>query len=184
MSAPIPASLSMHSLLIGTFAPMLSNLSGLLDKGTQLAQGKGFDSTVLAGARLAPDMYPLARQVQVACELARNSVARLTGQAPAPAQEPGQTIEALKGTLAATIDYLHGIPVTAFDGAETRDIEIPLPNDLVVGMNGARYLRDWALPHFYFHLVTAYDILRHNGVEIGKPDYVAHVGDAIHPRRQ
>lgn len=184
MSAPIPASLSIHSLLIGTCAPMLGNLSGLLDKGAQLAQTKGFDPAVLVGAHLAPDMFALGRQVQVACELARNSVARLTGQAPAPAQEPGQTVEELKGTIAATIDYLHGIAAATFEGADTRDIEIQLPNDRVARMTGARYLRDWALPHFYFHVVTAYDILRHNGVEIGKPNYMAHIADAIHPRGQ
>ena len=136
-------------------------------------------SAVLVNARLAPDMFPLVRQVQIACDHAKNSTARLIGQEPPVFEDNEQTLDELKARIARTIDYLRSARETAFEGAEDRDIKIPLPNNLALEMNGLQFLRDWALPHFYFHVVTAYDILRHNGVEIGKRDYLSHVAGHI-----
>src|SRR5262249_42703977 len=139
-------------------------------------------SAVLMDARLAPDMFPLVKQVQIACDHAKNSTARLMGQEPPRFGDDEQTLDELKARIAKTLDYLKGAPAIAFEGAEDRNIEIALPGDLLLTMNGGQYLKDWALPHFYFHLVTAYGILRRNGVDIGKRDYLGHVGAFIRPR--
>jgi hypothetical protein len=173
---------SIYGMATGTFVPMLRTLSGLLDKGAQHAKARGFEPAVLVDARLAPDMFPLVRQVQIACDHAKNGVATLMGQEPPRFEDTERTLEDLKVRIARTIAYLEAAPEAAFEGAEDRDVTVPLRDELVLEMKGARYLRDWALPHFYFHVVTAYDILRHNGVEIGKRDYLSHVGDAIRQR--
>jgi len=171
--------ISVYAISIGTFVPMLRALSSILDKGAEHASARNFDSAVLVNARLAPDMFPLVRQVQIACDHAKNSTARLIGQEPPVFEDNEQTLDELKARIARTIDYLQSARETAFEGAEDRDIKIPLPNNLALEMNGLQFLRDWALPHFYFHVVTAYDILRHNGVEIGKRDYLSHAAGHI-----
>jgi uncharacterized protein len=171
-----------YTMAIETFVPMLHTLSTILDKGAQYASAKTFDSAVLMNARLAPDMFPLVRQVQIACDHAKDSTAHLMGQEPPRFENNEQTLDEIKARIARTIDYLQSARPAAFEGAEDRDIMIPLPNNLALEMKGLQFLRDWALPHFYFHLVTAYDILRHNGVDIGKRDYLSHVAGAIRQR--
>lgn len=171
--------ISVYTMAIETFVPMLRSLSTILDKGAQQASARKFDSAVLVNARLAPDMFPLAKQVQIACDHAKNSTAHLMGQEPPRFEDNEQTLDQLKARIAKTIDYLQSARATAFEGAEDRDIKIPLPNNATLEMKGVQFLRDWALPHFYFHVVTAYNILRHNGVDIGKRDYLSHVGGAI-----
>jgi hypothetical protein len=104
------------------------------------------------------------------------------GREPPKFADDEQTLDELKGRIAKTIDYLEQADRGALQGAEDRLITIPLPKDLVLEMKGLEFLRDWVLPHFYFHVVTAYDILRHNGVDIGKLDYLSHVGSAIRQR--
>jgi len=169
-------------MAIDTFVPMLRSLSKIFDKAIAHAKTKSFDNAVLANARLAPDMFPLIKQVQIACDTAKNGTARLLGQEPPKFADNEQTLEELKARIEKTIDYLEKADRSALKGAEERDIRIPLPKDLLLEMTGLQYLRDWALPHFYFHVVTAYDILRHNGVEIGKFDYLSHAGSAIRQR--
>jgi hypothetical protein len=176
MKSPIQA------IAIDTFVPMLRSLLKILDKGAQHAQAKSFDGAVLANARLAPDMFPLIRQVQIACDMAKNGVARLMGQEPPRFEDNEQTLDDLKARVAKTIEYLEKADRGALQGGEDREIKIPFPDGRRLEMKGLEYLRDWTLPHFYFHVVTAYDILRHNGVEIGKLDYLSHVGHAIRPR--
>jgi hypothetical protein len=171
-----------QTMAIDTFVPMLRSLLKIIDKAAQHASAKSFDGTVLANARLAPDMFPLIRQVQIACDTAKNGTARLMGREPPKFEDNEQSLDQLKGRIEKTIDYLEKADPAAFNGAEERDIRIPLPKELVLEMKGLQYLRDWALPHFYFHVVTAYDILRHNGVDIGKFDYLSHVGSAIRKR--
>jgi hypothetical protein len=171
-----------QTMAIDTFVPMLRSLSKILDKGAQHASAKPFDGAVLANARLAPDMFSLIKQIQIACDTAKNGTARLMGQEPPKFADDEQTLEDLKARIAKTVDYLEKADRGALQGAEDRLISIPLPKDLVLEMKGLQYLRDWMLPHFYFHVVTAYDILRHNGVGIGKLDYLSHVGSAIRPR--
>ena len=175
--------LSLYELASETFTPMLRSLSDLLDKGAAHAAAQQRAPTALPAERLAPDMYPLAKQVQLACSNARECVERLTGHPPQWFDENQTTIDELKAHIAATIAYLATVPETAFDGIETKEIAIPLPDgDHAIVMNGTQFLRDWGIPHFYFHVVTAYDILRHNGVEIGKRDYLARVGSYIRKR--
>ena len=171
--------ISVYNIGVETFVPMLRTLSELLDKGAQYASARNFDSAVLVNARLAPDMFPLVRQVQVACDQAKDSTARLIGQEPPRFEDKEQSLDELKARIARTIDYLQSVRATAFEGAEDRDIKIAFPNNLTLEMKGLQFLKDWALPHFYFHVVTAYDILRHNGVDIGKRDYLSHVASHI-----
>jgi len=173
--------ISIHTMAIDTFVPMLRSMSEILDKGAQHARAKKLDPASLVNARLALDMYPLAKQVQAACDQAKNSTARLAGTEPPTFEDSEQTLDELKARIAKTIDYLQKTRASAFEGAEDREIRIPLPNDLMLEMSGLQFLRDWSLPHFYFHVVTAYDILRHSGVEIGKRDYMSHVGSSIRP---
>ena len=166
--------MTLHALAVPTFVQMLNGLSGQLDKGAELARAKGFDPAVLVNARLAPDMFPLSAQVRFTCFQATDSVAKLTGLTGPGMPEGEASLEDLKAHVAAAIAFLESVPASAFDGAETRTITLNLPGNLVFEMTGMQFLRDWALAQFYFHAVTAYDILRHNGVELSKRDYVAH----------
>jgi hypothetical protein len=170
---------SIYTFAIETFAPMLRSLSEVLDKGAEHASAKKID---LVNARLAPDMYTLAQQVQLACGQAKDATAHLAGQEAPQFENDEKTLDHLKARIAKTIEYITSVRETAFEGAENREIIIPIPeNNIEFVMNGVQFLRDWALPHFYFHVVTAYDILRHNGVDIGKRDYMSGVGKYIRP---
>ena len=171
--------LSIYAIAVETFVPMLRSLSALLDKGARHASAKNLDPAVLVNARLAPDMYPLLKQVQIACDHAKNCAARLIGDEPPVFEDNEQTLDQLKARIAKTIDYLQSLRPAAFEGAEDRELKIPLMNTLRLEADGLQFLRDWTLPHFYFHVVTAYDILRHNGVEIGKRDYLSQVASLI-----
>jgi uncharacterized protein len=130
-------------------------LRKILDKAAEHAVQRKFDPAVLVNARLAPDMYPLARQVQIACDFAKNSSGRLAGEEPPRLEDNGNSLDELKARIAETLDYLKTPRAAAFAGSEDRQLKVPLPN-------------------FYFLVVTSYDILRHDGVEIGKRDYLAH----------
>jgi hypothetical protein len=171
--------ISMHTMAAGSFVPMLESLSAILDKGAAHAEGKAGD---LMNARLAPDMYTLTQQVQLACDYAKDCVSRLMGQEPPAFERNEQTIDDLKRRIARTLDHVRGADAIAMEGGEERDCSIPIPNNMVIAMNGLEFLRSWSLPHFYFHLVTAYDILRHSGIVIGKQDYLSQVGAFIRPR--
>jgi hypothetical protein len=169
----------MHSMAVESFGPMLQSLSEILDKGAAQAKDRKLD---LVNARLAPDMYTLAQQVQLGCDHARNGTARLMGREPAKAPNDEKTIDDLKARIGRTLEYLKSADAAAFAGAEDRDCSIPLGDDKAIAMNGQEFLRAWALPHFYFHIVTAYDILRHHGIAIGKQDYLSQVGSFIRPK--
>jgi hypothetical protein len=168
-----------RDIALGTFTPLLRTLSGLLDKGDAHMRAKGSDFDTLAAARLAPDMFTLAQQVQFTCDLALDGVALLTGQPSPPVAASDASLDGLKGRIARTVASLENLPGAAFQGAQERTISKPLQGELVLEMKGLPFLRDWSLPNFYFHLVTAYDILRHNGVDIGKRDYLVHIGPSI-----
>jgi hypothetical protein len=175
--------ISIYTIAIETFVPMLRSLSNLLDKGAEHARATKSDPAALANARLAPDMYTLAQQVQLACHQAIDATARLSGKDAAQLENNEKTLDELKVRISKTIDYVQSMSAAAFDGAEDREITIPIPeNNMEFEMNGLQFLRDWALPHFYFHVVTAYGILRHNGVDIGKRDYLSGVGRYIRQR--
>jgi uncharacterized protein len=163
--------ISVQSQSIDIFTHALGNLSAILEKGAAYAATKKFDSNVLVASRLAPDMLPLSRQVQIACDVAKNSAARLAGIDPPRFEDNEKTIEELRARIAKTIDYLKGLPAGALEGSEDRDIKVPA-GERSLEFKGLVYLQRWALPNVFFHVTTAYNILRHNGVEIGKRDYL------------
>jgi uncharacterized protein len=164
--------ISVQSQSVDIFTRALGNLSAILEKGAAYAAGKKFDSNVLVGSRLAPDMLPLSRQVQIACDISKNSSARLAGIDPPRFEDNEKTIEELRARIAKTIDYLQTIPASAFEGAEERDIKVPAGDRAPLEFKGLAYLQSWALPNVFFHVTTAYNILRHNGVDLGKRDYL------------
>lgn len=163
--------ISMYAMSVGVFVPMLDNLTVLLDKGVASATARKFDSAVLATARLAPDMLPFNRQIQLSCDFAKNSTARLAGQDPPKFEDLETTFPEFATRIHKTLAYLKTVPASAVDGSEERDIVIPL-RDRKLEFKGLPFLQRWVLPNFYFHVVTAYDILRHNGVDVGKLDYL------------
>jgi hypothetical protein len=163
--------ISVHALSVDVFANALGNLSALLEKGLASATARKFDPGVLVGSRLAPDMLPLSRQVQIACDIAKNSSSRLAGMEPPRFEDNEKTIEELRARIARTIDYLKGLPVSAFEGSEDRDIKVP-SGDRTLEFKGLDFLQRWAIPNVFFHVTTAYNILRHNGVDLGKRDFL------------
>jgi hypothetical protein len=163
--------LSMHAMSVEVFATALANLSWFLEKAARSAEQRKFDVNVLLASRLAPDMLPLTRQVQIAADLAKNSVARLAGQEPPRFEDTETTIEELRARLARTIDVLKRMPTGAFEGAETRDIKLPA-GERTLEFKGLDFLQRWAIPNVFFHVTTAYNILRHNGVDLGKRDFI------------
>jgi hypothetical protein len=153
----------------------LAALSGLLDKAAAYAEAKKIDPSVLLQSRLCPDMFPLVRQVQTAADIAKNSISRLAGVEFPKYDDNETTIDQLKDRLAKTLAHLKSVDVKKIDEAVDREITFPLGPALHGHMNGADYLNFFTLPNFYFHLTTAYAILRHNGVDIGKRDYLGNL---------
>lgn len=166
--------ISMYAASVPVFAKMLGNLSAILDKAAAHAEQKKIDPAVLLAARLFPDMFALTKQVQIACDFAKGAVARLAGQEPPRYDDNETTIAELKARIARTIDYIQGFKPEQLDGSETREVELKIRGE-TVKYPGLTYLLQVATPNFYFHVTTAYGILRHNGVELGKRDFVGKV---------
>ena len=163
---------SMSKALLPVFEIELPALSNILDKAEAFAASKKVDPSVLLNWRLAPDMFPLVRQVQIVADQAKNGSSRLAG-VEAPRYEDNETtIEQLKARLAKTIAYLKTLDPTQIDAAAEREITFPLGPNNKGQMQGADYLNHFILPNFYFHLAAAYAILRHCGVDIGKRDFL------------
>ena len=165
---------SMYAMSVPVFVKTLGNLSAILGKGAAYAEQKKFDPAVLVNMRLAPDMYPLLRQVRIACDFAKGSVARLAGEEPPSWEDNEATIADLQARIERTVAYLQGFEPARFDGAEERTVTLTIRGEKVE-FQGLDYLRHVALPNFFFHATTAYDILRHAGVELGKRDFVGKV---------
>jgi hypothetical protein len=164
--------ISMSSASLPICRTMLHNLSHILDKGLAHAQARKIDPQVFATDRLAPDMLPFTRQVQIACDAAKNGVARLSG-VEAPRFEDNETsFEDLKARIAKTLAWLETVPADKLDGSEGKDITFPVGREATRTMKGEAYLKHWMLPNLFFHVTTAYAILRHNGVDLGKADYL------------
>lgn len=161
----------MHAMSIPAFVKTLTALSGVLDKAAAHAEARKIKPEVLLGARLYPDMFPLTRQVQIACDFAKGAAARLGGLEVPSWEDNEATFDELKSRIARTIGYVQSVPESALAGSESRDIEIK-GRDRTLNFPGLVYLVHFVLPNFYFHAATAYDILRHNGVELGKKDFV------------
>jgi hypothetical protein len=163
--------ISMYQASAPRFANTLKNLSAILDKAQAHADAKKLDPKIFTAARLYPDMFPMVRQVQAACDTAKGAVARLAGiQIPAH-EDTEQTFEELKARIAKTISFIQTVQPAQIDGSEEREVVLKMRSG-EVKFKGMQYLLGHALPNFYFHVTTAYDILRHNGVEVGKRDYI------------
>ena len=166
--------ITMYSASVPVFVRMLGNLSKCLDKAEAHAQAKKFDTSVYLASRLAPDMLPFPRQIQIACDGAKFCVARLGG-VDAPRYEDNEASMAdLKQRIAKTLAFVQSVPAEQIEGSEDKDISVPRRDGVQV-MKGEIYLRHVVLPNFYFHITTAYALLRHNGVELGKADYLGGV---------
>ena len=165
----MPYSMSQTALPI--FEIGLNALSGVLDKAAAFAAAKKVDAAVLLGYRLAPDMFALARQVQVACDQAKNGAARLAGIEAPKFEDTETTLEQLKERIAKTVAYLKTLDAKAIDASADREITFPL-GPAKGQMMGGDYLNHFVLPNFYFHLTAAYAIVRHCGVEVGKRDFL------------
>jgi hypothetical protein len=162
----------MYQTSVPRFANMLKNLSAILDKAQAHAEGRKIDPAVLLSSRLYPDMFPLKRQVQIACDTAKGAVARLAGVEVPKHEDSEETIAELKARIAKTIDFIQTVKPAQIDGSEDKGIHLKL-GAREVDYKGMQYLLGHALPNFYFHVTTAYGILRHNGVELAKRDYLA-----------
>lgn len=163
--------ISMYQASAPRFANILRNLSSILDKAKAHAEAKKIDEQVLTGSRLFPDMFALARQVQIACDSAKGAVARLAGVEIPKHEDTEKTFDELKARIARTIAFIDGVKAAQVDGSEDKEIVLKLRgND--VPFKGLQYLMGFAWPNFYFHVATAYNILRHNGVELGKQDFI------------
>jgi hypothetical protein len=163
--------ISMYQASAPRFVNLLKNLSAILDKAQAHVEAKKLDPAVLTGYRLYPDMFAMTRQVQTACDTAKGAVARLAGVEVPKHEDTEQTLAELKARIAKTIDFIGTIKPAQIDGSEDREIVLKLGGN-EVKFTGMQYLLGFAHPNFYFHVTTAYDILRHNGVEIGKRDFI------------
>ena len=169
----MPQSMSQSSL--PTFEITLNALSAVLDKAEAFAKAKKIDPAVLLRTRLAPDMFDLTRQVQVATDQARRGAARLAGIDPPSVPDTETTIAELQDRITKTVAFVKGLDRKAVDASAEREIVFPLGPEKKGHMKGDDYLNHFVLPNFYFHCTTAYDILRHCGVEIGKQDFVGQI---------
>ncbi len=168
--------ISMHQASVPLFRQTLSALSALLDKTAEQCAERKIDPAVLLSDRLAPDMFPLTRQVQLTCDFAKNTISRLAGREPQKIEDKETTLDDLKARIARTLEILDGIPASEIDGSEGRIITLSIgPNTMT--FTGQAYLLHFGLPNFYFHATTAYDILRHNGLQVGKRDFLGSIPD-------
>lgn len=168
-------SLSMYQASVPVFIRGLTNLHMILRKAHDHAQAKKIDGAVLLACRLYPDMHPLVRQVQIACDAAKFCVARLACAEPPKFEDVEQTFDELYVRIDKTIDYVNGIDAATLEGSHERIVTLKIPSG-TLEFPGSAYLLNFALPNFYFHVTTAYGILRHNGVELGKFDYLGRPG--------
>ena len=154
------------------FVRMLGNIDGWLDKAEAHAAEKKFEPSVYLGARLAPDMLSFTQQIQIACDTAKFCVARLAGSEGPKFEDNETTLAELRQRVRKTIDYVQSVPAAQVDGSDDREISVPRRAGPIL-MKGEMYLKHFALPNFFFHVTTVYALLRHNGVNLGKSDYLA-----------
>ncbi|HMK82050.1 MAG TPA: DUF1993 domain-containing protein [Xanthobacteraceae bacterium] len=164
-------SFSMYAASIPAFTTTLGALAKILDKAAAHCEGKKIDPAALLTMRLYPDMFTFTKQVQLACDFAKNTAGRLTGEPPKFADDE-KSFDDLKARIAKTLDYLKGFKAADIDASAEKDVTFPIGPQQTMTLKGAQYLVNVALPNFYFHATTAYDILRHAGVELGKRDFL------------
>ncbi|MER0169598.1 MAG: DUF1993 domain-containing protein [Nitrosomonas sp.] len=162
----------MYKTSIPVFKQLLTSLSAILTKAETYAAEKKFEPAVLLNARLYPDMFPLIRQVQVAADFAKSVSARLAGVEVPAYEDNEQTFADLQARIAKTLSFIESLTPTQFEGSETRDIVLRPGTPKEKKMIGHNYLINYGLPQFFFHVTTAYAILRHNGLDVGKGDFM------------
>ena len=153
------------------FAAMLRNLSALIDKAQAHCEAKKIDPAAITNFRLYPDMFPFTCQVQIACDTAKGAVARLAGVEIPKHEDTEQTFGELKSRIAKALEFVDSVGASKIDGSEEKEIVLAM-RTRELRFKGAQYLLGFAWPNFYFHVTTAYNILRHNGVELGKQDFI------------
>lgn len=167
---------TMYSATVPIFERVLGGLVACMDKAVSYAETRKFDADVFVSARLAPDMLAFNRQIHIACDTAKFAVARLTGVDAPTFEDNEKTLAELRERVVRTIAYVKGMQATAFERAATRRIEVPRRSAEPRLFTGESYIASFAMPNFYFHVTTAYALLRHNGVPIGKQDFLNLVG--------
>ena len=163
--------LSMFDAAILPLVHTLKSLSHILQKGEEYADAKKIEHSVLLNARLFPDMYPLTRQVQIATDMSKGAAARLAGVEIPKYEDDETSFEQLQARITKTIAFIESVAPAQLSNAETRDITI-MVRKIELKFTGQDYLLKWVMPNVYFHITTTYNILRHNGVDLGKPDFL------------
>lgn len=164
--------MSFHDAVVPAYLQMLNSLTGLLTKAEAHCAAKKIDPSVLLGSRLFPDMLPLSKQVQLVSDFAAKGCARLTHSEVPSMPDTETSFAELKQRLAKTIDYVRSFKPEQFEGADAKDVTFPTGPDRTMTLKGQQFFSSVSLPNFYFHVTTAHGILRHNGVEIGKRDFL------------
>ncbi len=165
---------NLYTSSVPVFTQYLTSLSSLLSKAAAHAEAKKIDPTVFVGARIAPDMFPLARQVQIATDHAKGACGRLASVDIPSFADTETTFPELQQRITKTLDFIKGLKPAQFDGAAERDVTLTIAGQKI-SWKGNIYLNHFALPNFYFHATTTYAILRHNGVEVGKRDFMGSI---------
>ena len=165
-------SLSVYEVSIPPMIRFFENLSKILDKAVKQAKERDMPLSELLEARLAPDMHPFPRQIQIASDVAKMAAARLTGTEPPSFPDTETTFPELQARVRKTIDYIKSVAPEKFEGAEDRTITLKFPDGNQMSFPGRVFLNNFVLPNFYFHVTTAYGLLRHKGIDIGKWDFL------------
>ena len=163
--------MTMHSASVPIFVRMLGNLIGWLDKAEAHAKARKFDTGVYLASRLAPDMLPFTNQIQIACDAVKFGIARLAGIEAPKFEDDEASFADLRARIRKTLDFIQSVPAAQIDGTEAKDVVVPR-RDGSMTLKGEVYLKHFVLPNFFFHVTTTYALLRHNGVELGKADYL------------
>jgi hypothetical protein len=164
--------LTMHSATVPVFVRMLNNVLAWLDKAEAHAKARKFDPSNYLGLRLAPDMLPFARQIQIATDHVKGCTARLAGVEPPKWADDEKSLDELRARVRKAIDYAQSIPAAKLEGSEAREISLPLGPSRTITFPGELFMKGFSLPNFYFHVTMAYALLRQAGVELGKMDYL------------
>jgi uncharacterized protein len=164
--------MSFYDAAVPAYLQILGSLSGLLTKAEAHCKAKNIQPEVLLSARLFPDMLPFSKQIQLACDFAAKGCARLTHSEVPSTPDTEKTFDELRQRLARTIDHVKTFKPAQFEGADSRDVTFPTGPDTTTTLKGQQFLTAFSFPNFYFHAATAHGILRHNGVQIGKRDFL------------
>ena len=164
--------MSFYDATVPAFLQILNSLSGILGKAEAHCEAKNIQPDVLLGARLYPDMLPFTRQIQLVCDFAAKGCARLTHSEVPTTPDTEKTFDELRQRLARTTDYVKAFKPAQFEGGDISDVSFPAGPSNTMTLKGQQFLNNFAFPNFYFHAATAHGILRHNGVEIGKRDFL------------